>query len=88
MAYNRYIKQRKREIDILQILLKQDNLSLIKRWNNYYITWIIDENMNWFPAQIKITPKDKEKILTQNEIRPIFDLYLNKNTNFNSMIKR
>ena len=40
--------------------------------------------MNWFPAQIKITLKDKEKILTQNEIRPIFDLYLNKNTNFNS----
>ena len=68
----------------MEILLKQDNLSLIKRWNNYYITWIIDENMNWFPAQIKITPKDKEKILKQNKIRPIFDLYLNKNTNFNS----
>lgn len=68
----------------MEILLKQDNLSLIKRWNNFYITWIIDENMNWFPAQIKITPKDKEKILKQNEIRPIFDLYLNKNTNFNS----
>lgn len=40
--------------------------------------------MNWFPAQIKITPKDKEKILKQNKIRPIFDLYSNKNTNFNS----
>ena len=78
------IYKKKERIYILEILLKQNNLSLIKRWNNYYITWIIDENINWFPAQIKITPKDKEKILKQNKIRPIFDLYLNKNTNFNS----